>query len=94
MREFRIDLGVRLVAAGRHIVVMDRQRIAQARLLAQHGADVARVGLAAIALHGLGIERQPRDHGDAVIALLAVERDVLIAEPLEALAAERRRRCT
>ena len=31
------------------------------------------------------LERQPREHGDAVIALLAVERDVLVAEPLEAL---------
>ena len=65
---------------------MDGQRIAEPGLLAQHGADVARVGLAAIALHRLGVERQPRDHGDAVIALLAVQRDVLIAEPLEALA--------
>ena len=31
------------------------------------------------------LERQPRDDGDAVIALLPVQRDVLIAEPLETL---------
>ena len=36
----------------------------------------------------LDFERQPREHDDAVIALLAVERDVLVAQPLETLARE------
>ena len=82
---FGLIFGVGLVAAGRHVIVMNGHRVAQLCLLAQRDADVAAVDLAAIALQRLGIERQPRDHGDAVIALLAVERDVLIAEPLEAL---------
>ena len=34
------------------------------------------------------LERQAREHDDAVIALLPVERDVLVAEPLEALERE------
>src|ERR1700760_637652 len=43
------------------------------------------VGLAAEALDVEALEWQLRDHRDAVIALLSVERDVLIAEPLEPL---------
>ena len=46
------------------------------------------VGLAAEILLAGGLERQPRDDDDAVIALLAVERDVLVAEPPEALERE------
>src|SRR5262249_46377812 len=60
-------------------------RITQARFLAKHNSDVPGVRLAAIMLERFGIEWQPRNHGDAVIALLAVERDVFIAEPPEAL---------
>ena len=73
---------------GAEIRTLPAYRIAQRGLLAERHLDVTRVGLAAIALHRLGIERQPRDHGDAVVALLAVQRDVLIAEPLEALPRE------
>src|SRR3977135_1811286 len=43
------------------------------------------VGLAAEVAQAGGIERQAREHGDAVIALLAVERDMRIAEPRESL---------
>src|SRR5262245_35122682 len=42
-------------------------------------AKAARIG---------GIEWQPREHDHAVIALLAVERGMLVAEPLEALERE------
>src|SRR5674536_216965 len=46
---------------------------------------MAAVGFAAEALHVDALERQAREHGDAVIALLPVERGVLVAEPLKAL---------
>ena len=64
---------------------MHRDRIAQPGALAEHRGNMAAVGLAAEALDVEALERQPRQHDDAVIALLAVERDVLVAEPLEAL---------
>ena len=47
VREFRIDLRIGLVAAGRHIEIVQRDRIAQPGVLAEHGRDVAAVGLAA-----------------------------------------------
>src|SRR5271155_4791747 len=34
------------------------------------------------------LEWQPREHHDAVVAFLAVERDVVVAQPLETLARE------
>ena len=85
MLEFRIDLGIRLVAARRHVEIMQRDWIAQRCALAQRHRDMAAVGLAAEALHVNALERQAREHGDAVIALLPVERGVLVAEPLKAL---------
>ena len=46
---------------------------------------MAAVGLAAEALDVAGLERQARKHGDAVIALLAIEGRVFVAEAPEAL---------
>jgi len=46
---------------------------------------MAAVGLAAEILDAEGFEGQPREHDDAVVALLSVERDILIAEPPEPL---------
>ena len=43
--EFRIDFGVGFVAARRHVVVMDFQRVAQAGLFAKHDADMTRIDL-------------------------------------------------
>ena len=83
--EFRIDLGIGLVAAGRHIEIMQRHGLVEAGALAQHHRDMAAIGLAAEVLQIDAVERPAREHGDAVIALLAVERRVFIAEPLEAL---------
>ncbi len=73
------------VAAGGHVEIMHRDRIAQPGAFAEHRRDMAAIGLAAKALDVEALERQSRDHDDAVIALLAVERDVLVAEPLETL---------
>src|SRR5262249_25362935 len=57
-------------------------------LLSEHRRDVAAVGLAAERLDGVRLEGNARDHRHAVVALLPIERDVLVAEPLEALARE------
>src|SRR4029079_4469739 len=46
---------------------------------------MARVTLAAEAALVDGVERYARDHRDAVVALLTVDRDVLVAELPEAL---------
>ena len=48
--EFRIDLGVGLVAAGRHVEIVQRDRIAQPGALAERHRDMAAIGLAAEAL--------------------------------------------
>src|ERR1700686_705325 len=73
------------MASGGDIEIMHRDRVAQSGALAEHRGDVPAVGLAAEAVDYEALERPPRQHDDAVIALLAVERDMLIAEPLEAL---------
>src|SRR5215831_11099673 len=65
---------------------MQRDGLAQARALAENRADVTAIALAAERLNIETFKRQPREHHDAVISFLTVERDVLIAEPLEALA--------
>ena len=65
---------------------MHRDGVAQSGALAEHRGDMATVGLAAEALDIEAFERQSRQHDDAVIALLAVERHVIVAEPLETLA--------
>ena len=86
MGEFHIDLGIGSIAAGGHIEIMDGDRVAQPGAFAEHRGNVAAIGLAAETLNVEALERQPREHDDAVIALLTVERDVLVAKPLEALA--------
>ena len=84
--ELRIERGIGNVAAGRHVEIMQHQRFCKLRLLAEGHGDVARIHLVAEGPDVAALERQLRDDGDAVIALLPVQRDVLIAEPLEALA--------
>src|SRR5262245_63867662 len=64
---------------------MQADRIAQARALAEHGRDVSAVDLAAKRLDIEAFERQAREHDDAVVAFLPVERHVLVAETLETL---------
>ena len=82
--EFRIDLRIRFVAAGGDIEVMQDDLILQFCAFAQHNRDMPAIGLAAKALDIDMFERHAREHGDAMIALLAVECGVLIAESLEA----------
>ncbi len=74
--EFRVDLGVGLVAAGGNVDRVDRQRSAAPF---DAGRDVAAVlYLAEDPARDIG-ERKARDDGDAVIALLAVHRVMGIA---------------
>ena len=87
--ELHVDRGVRLVAAGRDIEIVHRDRVAQAGLLAERHRDMAAVGLAAIIVDRDALERQAREHRDAVIALLPVQRGVDVAEALEALQRKR-----
>src|SRR5215470_10139653 len=83
--EFRIDLGISLVAAGRDIEIVHGDLVFQTGAFAQHHGDVPAIDLAAEILHVDPLERNARDYGDAVIAFLSVESDVLVAETLEAL---------
>src|SRR5216684_1254091 len=83
--ELRIERGIRNIAAGRNIEIMQHQRLGELRLFAERNRDVARVDLVAEGADVRGLERQLRDNRDAVIALLPVQRDVFIAKPLEAL---------
>src|SRR5579883_3147218 len=85
MREFRIEVRVGKVAAGGHIEIMHRDRIAETGALAEHRGNVAAIAFAAEELNIKTLERQPRQHDHAVIALLSVQRDMLIAQPLETL---------
>ena len=85
MLEFRVDCRVGNVAAGGHVEIMQRHRITQAGTLAQHRGHVTAIGLVAKILKAEGFKRQARKHGDAVVALLPVQRDMLISEPLETL---------
>src|SRR5258708_20827518 len=83
--EFRIERGIGNMAAGRNVEIMQHQRFCQLRLLAERNRNVTRVDLFAEGTDVGGFERQFRDDGDAVIALLPVQRDVLVAETLETL---------
>ena len=83
--EFRIERGIGNIAAGRNVEVMQHQRLRQLRLFAERNRDVTRIDLVAEGTDVGGLERQFRDDGDAMIALLPVQRDVLIAEAPETL---------
>src|SRR5262249_45389036 len=72
--------------AGRHVEIMQHQGLCELRLLAEGNRNVAGIDDVAEGADVGRLERQFRDHGHPVIALLSVQRDVLIAEPLEALA--------
>src|SRR5215471_2840184 len=85
VREFRIDRRVGEVAAGGYVEVVQRDGIAQSSAFAEHCRDVPTVALAAKRLNLEALERQAREQHDAVIALLPIERHVVIAEALEAL---------
>ena len=85
MREFRIECRIRNVAAGRHVKILDAQWCRKRSFLAERHADMARVDSVAEIRQLDTIERQARDRCNAMIALLPVQRDVLVAEPLEAL---------
>jgi hypothetical protein len=82
--EFRVDFGIRFVATGRHIEIVQGNRITIAGALAERHRNMACVGFAAEIPAIDRLEWQARNHGYAVIALLAVERDMLVAQPFEA----------
>ena len=83
--EFRIERGIRNIAARRNVEIMQHQRLGQLRLFAKRNRDVTRIDLVAEGADIGSLERQFRDHRDAVIALLTIQRDVLIAEAPETL---------
>ena len=83
--EFLVDVGVGLVAAGGDVEIVQRRRLGKPGLRADRHGDMAAVGLAAEAADVDCVERHPRDDGDAVIALLPVEREMGVAHALEAL---------
>ena len=78
--EFGVDPGIGLVAARRHVKIMDRERVAQAGAFAQNRRDVPAIASLAEDPHAGLVERQPGKHGDPVIALLAVEGRMHVAQ--------------
>ena len=87
--EFRIERRIGNVAAGRHVEIVHGHRRLQTGLVAERHRDVPRVDLAAEGPHVGLVEGMPRDDRDPVVALLSVQRDVLVAETLEALQRKR-----
>src|ERR1044071_4833195 len=85
MLEFRIDPWIRLVAAGGHIKIMQGDLIFQLCALAEHNRNMTAIGLAAETLDIDLLKRHAREHSDTVIALLPIERRLLVPEPLETL---------
>lgn len=83
MLEFRIERGIGNVAAGRHVEIMQHQRLVKARRCAERHRDMARIELVAEGGRYWPPSNQPRDDRHAVIAFLAIQRDVVVAEPLE-----------
>ena len=75
--ELRIDSAIRLVAAGRNIEIMQADTPAAAL---EDGRDMPAVADIAIILAMILGQRNARGDGNAVIALLAVNDDVLVAE--------------
>src|SRR3981081_461727 len=56
--EFRIERGIRNIAAGGDIEIMQHQRLRQLRLLAERNRDVTRIDLVAEGADIRGLERQ------------------------------------
>ena len=84
MGKFGIDLGIGNIAAGGNI------EIVQLEAALKHRRDMAGIVLAAEAFLMGSLEGKAREDGDAVIALLAVDRLMDIAELLERLGGEKR----
>src|SRR5580700_5313532 len=85
MVEFRIEFGIRNIAAGGNVEIMQHQRLFEPGFFAERYRAVARIASVAESADIGGLERQFRDDGDAVIALLPVQRDMLVAEAAKAL---------
>ena len=71
-----VDFGVRFVAAGRDIEIMEFEPLG---MPAQDDMQVARVAFGAKVSLGKGGERNARNDRDAVVTLLPVDRDMGIA---------------
>jgi len=93
--EFRIELRIGNIAAGRNVEIM--QAPAALTVCGLVGrtptGDVARIDLVAEGADIGGLERQLRDHRDAVIALLPVQGDVLHSRDAENVSTEKRHQC-
>ncbi len=83
MFELHVERGVGNVAARGNVEVMNVQRLAQFSFAVERHRDVARVRFTAEEILGLVFKGVTRDHGHAVVTLLAVDRDVFVTELLE-----------
>src|SRR5579863_3249427 len=79
--EFLIDGRIGLVAAGRHVEIMHVQAIGA--VAAEGDAHVTGVALVAKSALFVLLDRNARDDRDAVVALLAVDRDVPVAKAMK-----------
>ena len=83
--EFLVHVRVRDIAARRDIEIMDGDAGRRSRFAAQRHRDVPRIGAIAHLHHARFRERETREDGDAVIALLAHMHDERIAKGLQLL---------
>ena len=83
--ELWIERGIGNIAACRNVEIMYDQRLAKLRPFPESDRDVTRIDLVAEGSDVGSLERQLRHYSDAVIALLPVQRHMLIAKPPETL---------
>ena len=83
MVELRIERGIGDISTGRDVEIMQHQGLCKLRLFTERHRDVPRIDFVAECADVGILEWQFRDDGNAVIALLPVQRDVFIAEALE-----------
>jgi hypothetical protein len=77
VREFRVYDRVRLVAASGNIKIVDPD---SAVCDLDRGGDMPRIAHLAKGFSINIAQRQARDNGDAVVTLLSIDRDMLVAE--------------
>jgi len=83
--ELRIERRIGNIAAGRHIEIVQHQRLVSCAL-SPKATEIWRESILSQNVRISELSNGSREnHRYAMIALLAVQRDMLIAEPLEAL---------
>ena len=92
MAELRIERRVRQIAAGRHIDIVQGERLCLRGAAIEHDRKMPRMTAPANIAALDSTEGKARENGDAVIALLPCDRHMLEAERAERQIGEQLRR--